>query len=161
MHTTSLKDVKIEEIKGIEKFFNTSTRVLTEKDSSFRPAEGSLSVAEQVAHAAQSIDWFTDALTNPKGFDLNFESHWVEVKKCVSLDDARAWFKKSIAAAIATLEKMSDAELMQALPEGPVMGGAPKVAIIGGMSDHTAHHRGALTVYSRLLGRVPDMPYLE
>jgi uncharacterized damage-inducible protein DinB len=25
--------------------------------------------------------------------------------------------------------------------------------------EHTAHHRGALTVYSRLLGKVPPMPY--
>jgi uncharacterized damage-inducible protein DinB len=27
------------------------------------------------------------------------------------------------------------------------------------MVEHTAHHRGALTVYSRLLGKVPLMPY--
>ena len=25
---------------------------------------------------------------------------------------------------------------------------------------HTAHHRGALTVYSRMLGKVPPMPYM-
>jgi uncharacterized damage-inducible protein DinB len=27
------------------------------------------------------------------------------------------------------------------------------------MVEHTAHHRGALTVYSRKLGKVPPMPY--
>jgi hypothetical protein len=27
------------------------------------------------------------------------------------------------------------------------------------MVEHTAHHRGALTAYSRLLGKVPPMPY--
>jgi hypothetical protein len=30
-----------------------------------------------------------------------------------------------------------------------------------GSTDHTAHHRGALTVYSRLLGKVPKMPYAD
>jgi len=28
------------------------------------------------------------------------------------------------------------------------------------MVEHTAHHRGALTVYSRVLGKVPAMPYM-
>ena len=37
----------------------------------------------------------------------------------------------------------------------------PVVAIVGGIEDHTAHHRGALTVYARLLDRVPPMPYMD
>ncbi|NJL28826.1 MAG: hypothetical protein HC897_13505 [Thermoanaerobaculia bacterium] len=40
------------------------------------------------------------------------------------------------------------------------MGGKPRAAIIGAIVDHTAHHRGTLTVYSRLLGYVPPMPYM-
>jgi uncharacterized damage-inducible protein DinB len=40
------------------------------------------------------------------------------------------------------------------------MGGLPRQCIVGAISDHTAHHRGALGVYARLLGRVPAMPYL-
>ncbi len=28
-------------------------------------------------------------------------------------------------------------------------------------SSHTAHHRGALAVYARLLGKVPAMPYMD
>jgi uncharacterized damage-inducible protein DinB len=41
------------------------------------------------------------------------------------------------------------------------MGGLPKHAIWTAVLDHTAHHRGALTVYSRLLGKVPAMPYMD
>jgi uncharacterized damage-inducible protein DinB len=41
------------------------------------------------------------------------------------------------------------------------MGGEPISSIVGAISDHTAHHRGALTVYSRLLGKTPLMPYVE
>ncbi len=48
---------------------------------------------------------------------------------------------------------------MVPLPEGPVMGGAPRMAIISAIEEHTAHHRGALSVYSRLLGLGPPVPY--
>jgi uncharacterized damage-inducible protein DinB len=39
------------------------------------------------------------------------------------------------------------------------MGGQPISDIVWAMVEHTAHHRGALTVYSRQLGKVPPMPY--
>jgi uncharacterized damage-inducible protein DinB len=39
------------------------------------------------------------------------------------------------------------------------MGGQPISDIVWGMVEHTAHHRGALTVYSRQLGKIPVMPY--
>ena len=42
---------------------------------------------------------------------------------------------------------------------GEIMKGAPKMAVIGGITDHSAHHRGALSVYARLLDRIPMMPY--
>ena len=41
------------------------------------------------------------------------------------------------------------------------MGGVPRAAILSGITDHTAHHRGALTVYARLLGKTPPMPYAD
>ena len=50
---------------------------------------------------------------------------------------------------------------MSPLPPGPIMGGQPRLAIFGALTDHSAHHRGALTVYSRLLGKVPPMPYMD
>jgi uncharacterized damage-inducible protein DinB len=56
---------------------------------------------------------------------------------------------------------LTDAELLAALPEGPIMGGVPRMAVFGAINDHTAHHRGALTVYARLNGIVPPMPYMD
>ena len=35
------------------------------------------------------------------------------------------------------------------------------MAIISTITDHTAHHRGALTVYARVSGLVPPMPYMD
>jgi uncharacterized damage-inducible protein DinB len=41
------------------------------------------------------------------------------------------------------------------------MGGEPRISILFGILEHTAHHRGALSVYTRLCGKVPLMPYME
>jgi len=39
------------------------------------------------------------------------------------------------------------------------MGGEPRAAVVGAIVDHMAHHRGALSVYARLLGYAPPIPY--
>src|SRR4029434_6082692 len=52
-------------------FFVRSTRVLDEADSGFRPQEGMMTVAQQVAHTAQTLDWFIEGASRPEGFDLD------------------------------------------------------------------------------------------
>jgi len=47
-----------------KEFFERSTRVLDEADSGFRPRDEMMTVAHQVAHAAQTIDWLSKA---PRG----------------------------------------------------------------------------------------------
>ena len=76
-----------------------------------------------------------------------------------SLAEARARFERAVDKAIAITEGHSAEEWASPLPPNPIMGERPRYAIIGGLTDHTAHHRGALTVYQRLLGLTPPMPY--
>ena len=140
-------------------FFNRSTRVLEETDSQFRPHEGMMTVAQQVAHAAQTLDWFIQGASRAEGFDLDFEVHGKEVAAVTSLAAARQWMDKAYANAIQFLNSHGPEELAMPLPAGPVMGGQPIADIVWAMVEHTAHHRGALTVYSRMLGKVPPMPY--
>ena len=156
----SLADQAVAELSNTEQFFNRSTRALSEEHSGVRPAPGMMSAAQQVAHAAQTIDWFIEGAFRPEGFDTNFEAHAKALENCTSLAAARAWFAKAMAAAGATLSTKSDAELMAPIAAGPIMGGAPRMAIMSGITDHTAHHRGALTVYARVNGIVPPMPYM-
>ena len=156
-----MKEGLLKELESIEAFFRRSTSCLAEEDSTFRPKEDMLTVAHQVAHAAQTIDWFVDGMISEAGFDMDFDKHWREVTPCQSLSEAQAWFVRSIAAAKDAISKMSEEDLSKPLPPGEVMGGAPRFAVVGGISDHTAHHRGALAVYSRLLGKVPKMPYMD
>lgn len=147
------------QILASQDFFNRSTRVLEESDSQFCPHEGMMTVAQQVAHAAQTLDWFVHGASRPEGFDLDFAAHAKEVAAVISLAAAREWMDKAYASAIAFLRSRSPEELASPLPAGPVMGGQPISDIVWAMVEHTAHHRGALTVYSRMRGKIPVMPY--
>jgi uncharacterized damage-inducible protein DinB len=146
-------------INSAHEFFNRSTRNLTEAEATLRPAPGMMTAAQQVAHAAQTIDWFMEGAFRPEGFDLDFDAHARAVEGVTTLAEARAWFERSVDAAKATMGAMTDAELLEPIAAGPVMGGAPRMAVVSAITDHTAHHRGALTVYARLAGIVPPMPY--
>ena len=140
-------------------FFERSTRVLDEADSGFRPQEGMMTVAQQVMHTAQTLDWFVEGAARPEGFDLDFEKLGKALEAATSLTVARQTLKEAYDNTIHFIRSRSAEDLAAPLPPGPVMGGQPIGDIVWAMVEHTAHHRGALTVYSRLLGKVPLMPY--
>jgi uncharacterized damage-inducible protein DinB len=147
------------QLAASQDFFERSTRVLEEADSRFRPREGMMTVAQQVAHTAQTLDWFMEGALQPGGFDLDFAKHAQALEAITSLAAARQMLKAAYANAIRILRSHSPEDLARPLPPGPIMGGQPISDIVWAMVEHSAHHRGALTVYSRLLGKVPPMPY--
>ncbi len=156
-----MKEGLIEQLKTTRQFFLNTIDCLSEEDSTFAPNEEMYTVAQHIGHSAHSITWFIDGAFGPDGFDMNFDGHVERMKKYSSFTQAVDEFKQAIDEAIQRIDKSTTEELMTPIPEGQIMAGAPKVAVIGGLADHTAHHRGALTVYVRLLGKVPQMPYGE
>ncbi len=148
-----------EELTHVKDRFDRSTACFTEEDSGFAPQEGLMTVAQHVAHVAQTYDWFIEGAFRPEGFDMDFAKLGEELAKVTSLAAAREWLDRSTASAVEAIGGKTAEELATPLPEGPIMGGAPRAVIIEAIGDHTAHHRGALTVYARLCGREPAMPY--
>ncbi len=155
------KQAMLGELGAAKEYFDRSTRVLEEADSGFAPKEGMYTVVQLVAHVAQTIDWFFQGAFAANGFDLDFERMDKEIRRETSFGAARAGLEKAWADAKAAIEGHTVAEWAKPLPPGPIMGGLPRFSILGALADHTAHHRGALTVYSRLLGKVPPMPYMD
>jgi uncharacterized damage-inducible protein DinB len=141
-----------------KQFFNRSTSVLDESDSQFRPQAGMMTVAQQVAHTAQTLDWFIEGVSRPEGFDLDFEKIAKTLEAVTSLTAARQALEKAYENAVRFIRSRSPEDLAKPL-SGPIMGGQPTSDIVWAMIDHTAHHRGALTVYARALGKVSPMPY--
>lgn len=155
-----MKDKLLNELNASEEFFNRSTRNLTEEHAGHRPAKDMMTSAQQIAHVAQTIDWFLDGASNSKGFDMDFEGHMKKIAAIQTMAEARNWLKQSYQSARDWLSDASDADLNTLLPEG-IMGGQPRWIIIPSLVEHAAHHRGALTVYARTLGITPPMPYME
>ncbi len=154
-------DMLVTDLRGTKEYFDRSTRCLTDRDESFAPIEGTWTVAQQVAHVAQTVDWFIEGAFRPEGFDSDWEKIGAEIARVQSLAEARAWIEAAFARAIEVIGARTPEELAQPLPADGIMGGAPRFSIVSAIADHTAHHRGALTVYARLRGHVPEMPYME
>ena len=147
------------QILASKDFFDRSTRVLDEADSGFRPHPEMMTAAQHVAHTAQTLDWFIQGISRPEGFDLDFETHAKALAAVTSLAAARQALEAAFGKAVQFIRSRTPEDLAQPLPPGPIMGGQPTCDIVWAMVEHAAHHRGALTVYSRLLGKVPPMPY--
>jgi uncharacterized damage-inducible protein DinB len=151
----------VAQMRNTKEYLERSTRPLSEENSSFAPQEGLYTVAQQVAHIAQTIEWFFDGAFRPEGFSMDFESMDKEVRSCTSLNAARQWVDRAFQRAIQDCETKPMSDWMTPLPPNPIMGELPRLVILDAIVDHTAHHRGALTVYSRMLGYTPPMPYMD
>ena len=155
-----MRETMKETLRGMREYFNRSTRPLSEEHSGFAPQGGLYTVAGQVAHVAQTIEWFYEAAF-AKDWRMDFEAMDKEVRGMTSLSQARAWFERAVEKALHETESHGEEEWASLFPPNPIMGEVPRFSIIGAVTDHTAHHRGALTVYQRLLGLTPPMPYMD
>jgi uncharacterized damage-inducible protein DinB len=147
-------------ITSQREYFNRSTRLLEEKHSTFAPKEGMFTVAGQIAHVAQTIEWFFESAFG-KDWRMDFEEMDKQVRSVRSLAEARAWFERAVERALDAAGGHTTEEWASLFPANPILGEVPRFSIIGAVVDHTAHHRGSLTVYQRLLGLTPPMPYME
>lgn len=142
-------------------FFSRTCSVFKEEDSGFAPTPNQFTVAQQVAHVAQTIDWFMEGGFRPEGFDLDFAAHQLAVRETTSLQAAMTWLAEAVDRASNFLKQQSAEQMMQPIAPGPIMAGEPRAAVVAAIAEHTAHHRGSLAVYARLLGYSPPMPYGE
>ena len=156
-------DLRVEalaEINATEKFFDRTTRCLAEGDSAFRATPETFTVAAHVAHVAQSIDWFREGAFHDL-WRMDFETMIGEANRVRSLGEAQTWLAIAFSRMREEVSAMSQEQLAETMADNAILPGRPRYHAIGALVDHTAHHRGALAVYARLLGREPLMPYGE
>ena len=100
----------IRQLRTAIQFFDTSTAWLTEDDAAFVPADGLFSAAQQIAHVAQTIDWFVEGAFGT-GWNLDFAEHEAEVRRVVRLEEARAELQRAVERAVEVLDSKSPEEL--------------------------------------------------
>ncbi len=148
------------EIAATRRFFDRTTSVFEEADSGFRATPETMTVASQVAHAAQVIDWFREGSLHDR-WDLDFEKQAAATDAVTSLTEARRWLGEAWERLRAEIAAMPEAKLCETIADNPIVPGRPRLYAVRAVVDHCGHHRGALAVYARLAGKVPPMPYGE
>ncbi len=148
----------VQELESTRRFFRTTLSVFGPEDAGFAPHPEMYTVAGHVAHTADSVDWFVEGAFG-EGWDMDFDGLIARARAVTSLEEATAWLDRAFENAIRVVGGASEEELFAPIPDPRIMEGAPRAAIVSGITDHTAHHRGSLAVYARLLGKVPPMPY--
>ena len=139
-------------------YIRSMISIFEEEDAGFAPQPELYTVAGHIAHAADSVEWFVDGAFG-EGWNMDFEGLIAAARAVETLEEAVAWLDRAFEKAIATFKVASDEDLAAPIPDKRIMPGASRAAIVVPIVDHTAHHRGALTVYARLLGKVPKMMY--
>lgn len=147
------------ELENDLKFFKSTVSIFEQADAEFAPKPELYTVAGHIDHTADTVDWFIEGAFG-KGWDMDFEAIVARSKAVKSIADAKQHLDKAFARAAEVIGAASDQDLFAPIPDTRIMEGAPRAAIVSAITDHTAHHRGALAVYARLLGKEPPMPYV-
>lgn len=150
----------VAQLRQEQHFFNNIANGFAPEHGGFRPRPEMMCVAEQIAHVASTVDWFREAAFG-SGFRMDFENLAKAYLGRESLEEARAALARAYDEFAALLSAQSEAALGALLPDNPILGRVPRFAVLAANADHTAHHRGALAVYQRLLGFAPKMVYAE
>ena len=140
------------------RYFQGTASGFGEDDSEFAPDPEMFTVAGQVAHVADTVDWFVEGAFGA-GWEMDFAGFEARIRTVSSLAEANAWLERAFDAAVSAVESATEEELRAPIPDDRMMKGMPRAGFVNGVVDHTAHHRGSLAVYLRVMGRRPVMPY--
>ena len=152
--------ILVDQLKASKEYLDRATSELSEADSTYAPDDEAFTTAQQMSHIAKTVDWLMEGGFG-EGFDMNFEEQATILRDIASLKGARSLCAQSYDNAIKLIASKSTEEIFEPMPEGPIMGGDPKFVVVSVIVEHTAHHRGSLSTYTRLCGKVPPMPYAD
>ena len=145
-------------LRNEHKYLSKILRDFEEEHADFRPADGMMTVAQQIRHIAATVSWFRKGAFGA-GFDMDFGKLEAKNLAPTTLGEAMKKLDATYDAYAAFLEPLDEGELMAPMAPNPIFGEAPKMLVLIAGGDHTAHHRGALSVYLRLVGVKPAMIY--
>jgi uncharacterized damage-inducible protein DinB len=139
---------------------------IPEDKYSFRPAPGTMSVAEMLAHLAASTDWARLVHTVDRKDFVSFEDFGKYMGEGQKIADSLTT-KADIIGALksrgesyaAAVEAMSEAQLAEYVKFPPPLDppSKPRFEMLLGVKEHEMHHRGQLMLIERILGIVPHL----
>jgi uncharacterized damage-inducible protein DinB len=121
----------------------------------FRPADGMMTAAEQLAHIGAYEEWLVQGL---KHGNWGFDTFSDRPEKTV--EEARAFMDHARRRMLALAEERGTAGINSPVGPNPIF--APEMHVANTMMmalAHDCHHRGQLVVYLRMMGLQPSALY--
>ncbi len=138
---------------------------IPEEKYDFRPAEGTRTVAETLAHIATTTGW-PQALHGPRLNAVNFDLFMGEMQKALA-EAAKLTSKSQILDALRAngeqfasfLESFPDEALAERVsyPAGMQPPSKSRFEMLSSPKEHEMHHRGQLMLIERMLGITPHL----
>lgn len=162
-------------------FFRRALSCFSEADAGYRPRPDMLSVVGHIHHTTASIELMLSGILRafPRFADRRYASRrpgmdwqdwgmeWVQranrdnVLADLTLATALRAFDETMDIVGEVFGALTAEELQQPLADNPMRLPSAFAVLYFGIFDHTAHHRGALSQYARLLGKEPRIPYFD
>ncbi|MCP4727525.1 MAG: DinB family protein [bacterium] len=151
----------VEIITKERKFLNNILKDLKPEHGDFKPADEMLTASQQIKHIALTGKWFYSKALGT-GFEFaSFDAYLEEMQKPLTLQEALDLLNETYEESVRAFGNMTEKEFDEIVKDDPMLGTFKKSDMIFYNNEHTAHHRGALSVYLRLLGITPTMIYAE
>ena len=130
-------------------------KLFSNEDLKLRPAEGSMTTAEQINHICASGNFLRGVLS-----EITISNDWFMKRYDVSSADAAL---RSLAGVMAEVQQAAESVSTE-MWEEVVSPWGPHFTMTRGrlaylMVEHEVHHTGSLHVYARMAGKVPPMLY--
>lgn len=139
--------------------FQTVCAIFAETDANYAPRDDMYTVAEQVGHSAAMIDWFLRGAIGGGDPARDYLGQDQLVRSTITLVEAKAWLADAFDRARDFFSKQDAGSLSRPIVDCPLLEGHPLACMVVRISEHCAHHRGALGIYARMLGKAPPVPY--
>ncbi len=127
----------------------------TNEDLAVRPAEGSMTAADQIHQICASDNFTKSVLSDQQVAHTAFERKFDVTTVKAALGSIKQMIGEVTAAAQSATPEFWQEQIEPFGPEWRMTRG--QVAYL--MIDHDAHHRGQLTVYLRVAGKTPPTLY--
>jgi uncharacterized damage-inducible protein DinB len=150
-----LRDFLVPEFEAEMRETGRMLAAVPEIHREYRPDPESRSALELAWHIVSSEIWLLEGIVNGQlaPEQARLPRHIRSVQDVIDLH------RTSVPELLDQVRQLGPEGLLRTMPFNAEDN--PSIVYLSFLIRHTAHHRGALTVYARLLGKTPLMPYGE
>lgn len=141
------KKEQIAKLSNHKAYITACIDLLNEADLTFKPVPDEQDSRSLLMHMADNAIWISESYLQGGKYGKRYDH------KDLSKEEVKSYIRGALDFAITSLERVNDGEMRTTVD----FFAGPKTVrqMVELIDDHFTHHKGALTVYLRLLGQKP------